>query len=110
MNTSLALDDINSIAQILALGLAGAFFFYRMVSGYFVVDLSLTLSAIREPHYEQGDDHLVVVAHIKRGERGASDHQARHVAEAVAAVGVTLADDELTRLAEPYTPRRPEGF
>ena len=70
MNTSVALDDINSISQILALGLAGAFFLYRMVSGYFVVDLSLTLSSIREPHLEHGKDHLVIVAHVKRGERG----------------------------------------
>ena len=70
MNTSVALNDINSIAQILALGLAGAFFLYRMVSGYFVVDLSLTLSLIREPHHEHSKDHLVVVARVKRGERG----------------------------------------
>ena len=33
-----------------------------------------------------------------------------HVADAVAATDVTLTDDELARLAEPYTPRQPEGL
>ena len=31
-----------------------------------------------------------------------------HLADAVAAVDVALSDDELARLPEPYTPRRPE--
>jgi 1-deoxyxylulose-5-phosphate synthase len=33
-----------------------------------------------------------------------------HVADAVAAVGLRLSEEELSRLAEPYTPREPEGF
>lgn len=70
MVNPLVLDDVNSIAQIFALVSAGVFFLYRMVSGYFVVDLSLTLSTVRRPHDEHGKDHLIVVAHIKRGERG----------------------------------------
>jgi aryl-alcohol dehydrogenase-like predicted oxidoreductase len=33
-----------------------------------------------------------------------------HLADAVAATGLALTEDEVARLEDPYTPRFPEGF
>jgi 1-deoxyxylulose-5-phosphate synthase len=34
----------------------------------------------------------------------------RHLADAAAALDVTLTDDEISALEEPYTPRQPTGY
>ena len=63
-------------AQIIAYGSAGFFLIYKVVSGYFICDLSLKVSCERFSHGES--EQLAVTAALKKGEKGALQvHDAR---------------------------------
>lgn len=63
-------------AQIIAYGSGGLFLIYKVVSGYFICDLSLKVSCERFSNGEK--DQLAVTAAIKKGENGAVQvHDAR---------------------------------
>jgi hypothetical protein len=64
------LDTIKAIAEIFALVAAGAYFFYRLVSGYFVVNLTVALTVTRQPIPYVPEDYLSITASLAKGDRG----------------------------------------
>jgi hypothetical protein len=72
-------EDAKAIAETIALISAAGFFVYKIIEGYFYVDLSLSVSSTRS-HSTDGADLLVITAKLKKGSRGSirlHDMQAR---------------------------------
>src|SRR4051794_7083947 len=66
-------ETLRPWAETVAYGGAGAFLFYKLISGYFIADLSLKVSAERGAcSGDQGFDYLAVSANLKKGDRGAT--------------------------------------
>lgn len=64
--------------QIAAWTGAALFFAYKIVSGYFIIDLSLKMECERRKLRDRAQDYLAVTVTAKKGERGAIElHDAR---------------------------------
>jgi len=80
-------EAIKGCAEILALLAAALYFFYRLISGYFKINLSLSVIPSRQRSPENGKDYLVVLVKLKKGDRGSlTIHDAR--------VNITCEDGE----------------
>jgi hypothetical protein len=64
-------ETIKAWAEIIAYVSASLFLFWKFASGYFVTDLSMKLTTVRQPSQETGMDWLAVTVALKKGERSA---------------------------------------
>lgn len=72
------LIDTRDLLEVFALFAATLFFFYRFITGYFITNLSLSVTSFRQGSHSGGKDFLVVVAKLSKGERGSlSIHDAQ---------------------------------
>ncbi|MEO7085844.1 MAG: hypothetical protein ABI442_23015 [Gemmatimonadaceae bacterium] len=62
-------DGISKVAQAGAIVAGGMYFLYRLVSGFFITNLSIDLACERIPNRE-GDDYLQIIIRLKKGDRG----------------------------------------
>jgi hypothetical protein len=71
-------ETVKLWAEAAAYAGAAGFFLYKAFSGYLISNLTLSLTCQREHSKQQGTDFLVVMATIKKGDRGAvSLHDSR---------------------------------
>ena len=61
--------DIQPYVQLFAYLAAGIFFAYKLFAGYFMTNLSITLTTARQ-HSTREQDHLVVSVELAKGDRG----------------------------------------
>ena len=64
------LDKAKELAEFLALVSAAVFFLYKAYTGYFRVNLSLSLACQRRPNNGKADDTLVLSLRMKKGVNG----------------------------------------
>ena len=64
-------ETMKAVAEGFAFLSAGAFFLYKMFSGYMIANLTLGLNCDRRVSGQLGVDYLVVSASVKKGDRGA---------------------------------------
>jgi hypothetical protein len=65
----MTLLDVRALAEIFALVAAGVYFLYRLLSGYFFVNLSLALDCTRQRIRASAEDYLVVTATLTKGDK-----------------------------------------
>jgi len=62
-------ETLKAWAETIAYASGGVFLIYKVLAGYFITDVSLTISSVRAPR-EQGHDYLSVTASLKKGDKG----------------------------------------
>jgi hypothetical protein len=80
LSSQTTLDHTKTVIEILAYGAALAFFLYKAIAGYLITQMALTIACKRAHATTPGDDHLAVVATLKKGKTGTlrlHDAQAR---------------------------------
>jgi hypothetical protein len=65
--------NARNIAETIALLLAGAFFIYKFISGYLIVNLSVKLKCIRHALESSDEDLLAINVTLAKGDRGSLD-------------------------------------
>ena len=60
---------IKDLAQVFAWAAAGGYFLFKMITGYFTINLSVSVSAERQ-RINRNRDFLKAVVTIKKGDRG----------------------------------------
>jgi hypothetical protein len=71
-------ETIKGCAEIFALVAAALYFGYRFKTGYFVINLSLSVKPSRQRSPKDGVDFLVVLVKVKKGDRSSLNiHDAR---------------------------------
>jgi hypothetical protein len=73
-------DHAKTVIEILAYGAALVFFLYKAIAGYLITQMGLTIACKRAHSTTAGNDHLAVVATLKKGKTGTlrlHDAQAR---------------------------------
>jgi hypothetical protein len=68
--TKTIVEVVNLLVQTVALLGAAGYFGYRFITGYFIVNLSLSLSASRRKSPNPGEDFLSVAVTLTKGDRG----------------------------------------
>ncbi len=63
-------EIVKNYAQVGAWLAGGLFFLVKLLTGYFAVDLSVTLLPTRRASGTDGTDHLVAEVTLKKGDRG----------------------------------------
>ncbi|GAX59112.1 threonine synthase [Candidatus Scalindua japonica] len=64
-------EYMKDIVQIFALFSAGGFFLYKLVTGYLITNLSISLECFRSPGKPDSEkDTLVTIVKFKKGDRG----------------------------------------
>jgi len=78
-NAKATAETVKNWVEAFAWSCAGVFFVYKAFSGYLITNLSLSVTCHRERSGQvAGTDYLVVVANVKKGDRGAvSLHEVR---------------------------------
>ena len=64
------METYKNLAEIFALGAAGAFFIYKLFTGYFVSNLSISIECFRQSNMDGESDFLSVTATLDKGDRG----------------------------------------
>jgi hypothetical protein len=64
-------ETLKTAAEAFAFASAGGFFLYKLISGYLVVNLDLSLTCERRCSGSRQIDYLAVTAVVKKGDRGA---------------------------------------
>jgi len=67
----LQLEIVDLVLAALAFAAAALFFAFKALSGYLISNLSLALTSHRQPTADAAKDYVTVVAHLKKGDRGA---------------------------------------
>jgi len=69
----LSLENAKNLAETIAFALAGAFFLYKFISGYLIVNLSIEIDCDRHPTKNSDKDLLAITVLLSKGERGSLD-------------------------------------
>jgi len=69
----MTLKDLKDLAEFVAVVAGGLYFAYRFGTGYFITNLSIKLTVLRQQISAGGGDYLVVKAAFSKGERGSLD-------------------------------------
>ncbi len=80
LGSQATLDHTKTVIEILAYGAALVFFLYKAIAGYLITQMGLTIACKRAHSITAGNDHLAVVATLKKGKTGTlrlHDAQAR---------------------------------
>jgi len=72
-------EVIKNYAQVAAWATAGLYFLSKLIMGYFVTDLSLSITSQRQPMSTLGKDYLVVSITITKGDRGTFQVSDSHI-------------------------------
>ncbi len=66
----MSVENYKNLAEIFAFVAAGLFFIYKFLTGYFVSNLSISISFLRQPKVKLDTDDLIINATLSKGDRG----------------------------------------
>jgi hypothetical protein len=62
--------EIKPYVELFAYLAAGGFFLYKLLTGYLMTNLSVSISCVRQCTNKNGKDHLIVTVDLSKGDRG----------------------------------------
>lgn len=66
----ITLEEAKQLAEIFAVGSAGGYFLYKLISGYFIVNLTINLNCDRQVSQAPDKDLIAVIVTLDKEDRG----------------------------------------